>query len=59
MIGFLKWLWNQYQSYKLNEIFKSTDEDKAALFMNNYKNCLEAGFSELQLIAIMNLLHTK
>lgn len=57
MIGFIKWVVSEYKCYKMSQLFKSTREEKDRLFMQNYNRCIEAGFTQEQLLALMNLLH--
>ena len=56
-MGFIKWLISEYKSYKLEQIFKTTQEDKDKLFVQNYNRCIEAGFTNEQVLALMNLLY--
>ena len=57
MIGFIKWLFQQYNIYKLEQSLKPTDIEESSLFMRNYARCIEVGFTENQILALMNLLH--
>lgn len=59
MIGFIKWVIQQYKAYKMCEIFASSTEEKEKLVMKNYTRCLELGFTQEQLIALMNLIYAK
>lgn len=51
-MGFVKWLYGQYKNYKLHKSLPSKDD---SVFINNYKRCLDVGFSQEQLLALMNL----
>ena len=56
-MGFVKWLLQQYKEYKIEQSFsKPSQSEKDRIFMNNYVNCLEAGFDERQLNSLMNLM---
>ena len=55
MIGFIKWLISQYQVYKLEKTFKQDNSYDDQVFMKNFVNCIELGFTERQLFALMNL----
>lgn len=57
MIGFIKWLIQQYNLYKLEQCLKPTDNQEVSLFIRNYEKCIEVGFTEAQIYALMNLLH--
>lgn len=59
MIGFVKWLISEYKCYKLGQIFKTTQEEKDRLFTQNYNRCIEVGFTNEQVLALMNLLYSK
>ena len=59
MIGFFKWLVSEYKCYRLEQIFKRTKEEKDRLFMQNYNRCIEVGFTNEQVLALMNLLYSK
>lgn len=50
-MGFIKWMWVQYQAYKLNKIFKKDE----TLFLRSFQTCVEDGFTESQLLHLMNL----
>lgn len=55
-MGFIKWLYLQYKQYKLEKLFPgNTQEEKERLFMSNYARCLEVGFTDSQISAILNL----
>ena len=54
MIGFLKWLILNYETYKMS-IHKDRD---GSLFIQNYETCINAGFSNEQMIALMNLIES-
>lgn len=56
-MGFLKWLLSQYKQYKIEKIF-SSNKDKASKekqFKNLFLQCREYGFSEGQILYILNL----
>lgn len=57
MIGFIKWLIQEYTEYKLNKIFEQSPKEQEALNIRNYSRCLEVGFTQEQLIALMNLMY--
>lgn len=57
MIGFIKWLISEYKCYKLEQFFKTTQEEKDNLFIQNYNKCIEVGFTNEQVLALMNLLY--
>lgn len=59
MIGFIKWLIQQYNIYKLEQCLKSTESQDLSLFMRNYEKCIEVGFTEAQIAALMNLFFKK
>ncbi len=58
-MGFIKWLYRKYKEYELEQAFSSlqpNEEEKNKEFMRNYAKCVELGFSQEALIALMNLL---
>lgn len=57
MIGFIKWVIQQYKAYRMCEILASSTEEREKLIMKNYAKCLELGCTPEQLIALMNLMH--
>lgn len=57
MIGFIKWLIQEYKDYKVSAIIKPSTEDTERLQIKNYLNCLEAGFSEEQIRSLLNLIY--
>ncbi len=57
MIGFIKWIIQQYKTYKMCETLKPSTEEREKLIMKNYTRCLELGCTPEQLIALMNLMH--
>lgn len=59
MIGFIKWIIQQYKAYKMYETLELSTEEREKLIMKNYTRCLELGFTQEQLIALMNLMYTK
>lgn len=56
MIGFVKWLIVQYQCYKLEKIFEN-NESKEREFMSLFSQCWNYGFSEKQILYILNLVN--
>ena len=59
MIGFIKWIIQQYKAYKMYETLELSTEEREKLIMKNYTRCLELGFTQEQLIALMNLMYAK
>ena len=59
MIGFIKWVIQQYRAYKMCEPLEPSTEERGKLIMKNYTRCLELGFTQEQLIALMNLMYAK
>lgn len=59
MIGFIKWIIQQYKAYKMRETLEPSTEEREKLIMKNYVRCLELGFTQEQLIALMNLMYAK
>lgn len=59
MIGFIKWTIQQYKAYKMCETLELSTEEREKLIMKNYARCLELGFTQEQLIALMNLMYAK
>lgn len=59
MIGFIKWMMREYNAYKISETLKPSTEETEKAFMSNYVRCLELGFTQEQLIALMNLMYAK
>ena len=59
MIGFIKWVIQQYKAYKMCETFEPSTEEREKLIMKNYTRCLELGFTQEQLLALMNLMYVK
>ena len=57
MIGFIKWITQQYKAYKMCEILEPLAEEREKLIMKNYVRCLELGVTQEQLIALMNLMY--
>ncbi len=58
-MGFLKWLYGQYQTYRMEQCFSRLEpdgEEKEKTFINNYSSCIEAGFTREQIITLMNLM---
>lgn len=57
VMEFLKWLLSQYKQYKIEKTFCSvTDKaSKEKKFMNLFSQCREYGFSEDQMLYILNL----
>lgn len=58
MVGFIKWLLQKYNAYKIDKIFEQSPEEQEALNIQNYSRCLEVGFTQEQLIALMNLMYS-
>lgn len=59
-MGFVKWLYKQYKEYQLQKIFPpESQEEKERIFMRNFMNCMELGFTQEQLLALLNLLSSK
>ena len=56
MIGFIKWMICQYQCYKLEKIFND-DNSKEIAFMNLFSQCRDYGFTEEQILYILNLIN--
>lgn len=59
MIGFIKWLIQEYRDYKVSTIIKPSAQDIEKLQMRNYARCLEVGFSHKQILALMNFIEMK
>ena len=59
MIGFIKWVIQQYRAYKMCEPLEPSTGEREKLIMKNYTRCLELGFTQEQLIALMNLMYAK
>ena len=59
MIGFIKWVIQQYKAYKMCKTLESSTEEKEKLVMKNYARCLELGFTQEQLLALINLMYTE
>ena len=59
MIGFIKWIIQQYKAYKICKTLEPSTEEREKLVMKNYARCLELGFTQEQLIALMNLMYAK
>ena len=57
MIGFIKWIIQQYKAYKMCETLKPSTEEREKLIMKNYVRCLEFGIAPEQAIALMNLMY--
>lgn len=57
MVGFIKWLIQEYNEYKLTKISERSPKEQEALNIQNYSRCLEVGFTQEQLIALMNLMY--
>ena len=59
-MGFIKWLYTQYKQYKSEKMFpEKSEEEKGRIFMSNFVYCMEFGFSQDQLIALLNLISSK
>lgn len=56
MIGFIKWLIIQYNTYQLEQAMQASKENSDAQMMNNYLRCLEAGFTPEQISAMANFI---
>lgn len=55
-MGFVIWLYNQYKVYRFEKtLHQPGREEQDKIFLSNYRECLEKGFSEDQLLALMNL----
>ena len=57
-MGFIKWLYGQYKAYKVEQDLsplKPNEEEKYKTFLINYARCVELGFSEEAIRALMNL----
>ena len=57
MIGFIKWIIQQYKAYKMCEPLELSTAEREKLIMKNYARCLELGVTQEQLIALMNLMY--
>lgn len=57
MIGFIKWVIQQYKAYKMCKTLEPSTEEREKLIMKNYVRCLELGVTQEQLIALMNLMY--
>ena len=55
MIGFVKWLICQYKTYKIEKTFERNDDDKEKAFINLFSQCRDYGFTEGQMLYILNL----
>lgn len=58
IMGFFKWLYEQYKTYELEQACSSIEperEEKEKIFRMNYARCKELGFSEEAILALMNL----
>lgn len=53
MIGFIKWLLNQYNMYNLEKTLCNNKDDSH--FLNLFSLCREYGFTEAQVLYILNL----
>ena len=58
MIGFIKWIIQQYKAYKMCETFEPSTEEREKLILKSYARCLELGIAPEQAIALMNLMYT-
>ena len=59
-MGFIKWLYAQYKKYKLEKMLPEiSEEEKGRIYMRNFIDCMELGFSREQLIALINLISNK
>lgn len=57
MIGFIKWVIQQYKAYKMCKTLELSTEEREKLIVKNYVRCLELGVTQEQLIALMNLMY--
>lgn len=57
MIGFIKWMIQQYKVYKMCKTLEPSTEEREKLIVKNYVRCLELGVTQEQLIALMNLMY--
>ena len=55
MIGFIKWLICQYRAYKIEQIFKTSQEDNEKYFLNLLSQCGNYGFTVEQMMYVLNL----
>ena len=59
-MGFIKWLCVQYKKYKLEKMLpEKSEEEKGRIFMRSFVDCMELGFSQEQLLALLNLISSK
>lgn len=57
-MGFFVWLYKEYRKYKIEKSFPKDDpSEKEKVFLKNYAACLDAGFTQEQLLALMNLMN--
>lgn len=54
-MGFIKWLWSEYKKYKITQELTSCKNKSEDVFIQNFANCIEYGFTEGQLFALLNL----
>lgn len=54
-MGFLKWLYSQYKVYKIEKALPKNDDSD---FHRNFVQCLDEGFSQSQVFALMNLFNS-
>lgn len=59
MIGFIKWLIQEYRAYKASITIKPSAQDIERLQMRNYARCREVGFTHEQILALMNFIEMK
>lgn len=57
MIGFVKWMIRQYKAYKIEKAFKIKDDNKEEVFRNLFSQCRDYGFTETQILYILNLIN--
>lgn len=57
---FIKWIYEQYKEYRIyRDLPEMTQEEKERTFVDNFIRCKEVGFSEEQIIALLNLVSSK
>ena len=56
-MGFFVWLYNEYRRYKFEKSLpKENPSEREKVFLANYAACLEAGFTQEQLNALLNMM---
>ena len=53
MIGFIKWLYSQYQVYQIEKSLPKKNDDE---FLKHFHDFLDMGYTEREFLAIANLI---